>query len=109
MLKLNYVCVSGQHFFQGFVATFRFQSITSYVIQVEDEVFCVPRSEFIQSSEAFADMFFANTFVVASEAEASKEGQDRENPIVLEGYKKDEFARLLKVMYPEYVLFNPLW
>jgi hypothetical protein len=54
-------------------------------------------------------MFFANTFIVPSEAEASKEGQDRENPIVLEGYKKDEFACLLKVMYPEYVLFNPLW
>ena len=91
------------------MAAFRLQSITSYVIQVEDEVFGVPRSEFIQSSEVFADMFFANTFIAPSEAEASKEGQDRENPIVLEGYKKDEFACLLKVMYPKYVLFNALW
>ena len=31
------------------------------------------------------------------------EGQDREHPIVLEGYKKYEFACLLKVMYPRYV------
>jgi len=28
------------------------------------------------------------------------EGQDRDHPIVLEGYKKDEFTCLLKVMYP---------
>jgi hypothetical protein len=34
---------------------------------------------------------------------ATTEGQDREHPIVLEGYKKDEFACLLKVMYPMYV------
>ena len=32
-----------------------------------------------------------------------KEGQDREHPIILEGYKKDEFTFLLKVMYPTYV------
>ena len=31
------------------------------------------------------------------------EGQDRDHPIVLERYKKDEFACLLKVMYPTYV------
>ena len=31
------------------------------------------------------------------------EGQDRDLPIVLEGYKKDKFACLLKVMYPTYV------
>ena len=36
------------------------------------------------------------------------EGQDRDLPIVLEGYKKDEFACLLKVMYLTYVqkMFN---
>jgi len=28
------------------------------------------------------------------------EGQDRDHPIVLEGYKKDDFTCLLKVMYP---------
>ena len=32
------------------------------------------------------------------------EGQDRDHPIVLEGYKKDEFTCLLKVMYPTYVV-----
>ena len=34
------------------------------------------------------------------------EGQDRDLPLVLEGYKKDDFACLLKVMYPTYVLEN---
>jgi hypothetical protein len=44
------------------------------------------------------------------------EGGDPEHPIVLEGYKKDEFSCLLKVMYPSYVLkifiqpdFTHLW
>ena len=31
------------------------------------------------------------------------EGRDKDHPIVLEGYKKDDFACLLKVMYPTYV------
>ena len=31
------------------------------------------------------------------------EGQDRNHPIMLEGYKKDDFTCLLKVMYPTYV------
>jgi hypothetical protein len=35
---------------------------------------------------------------------AMSEGQDRDHPIVLVGYKKDEFGCLLKVMYPTYVL-----
>ena len=64
-------------------------------VQVEDRLFCVPRCEFVQSSEVFADMF-----LLPSGSGANTEGQDREHPIVLEGYKKDEFASLLKVMYP---------
>ena len=80
----------------------RHQSITILTfplnhIQVEDKLFCVPRSEFMQSSEVFADMF-----LLPSGPAAHKEGQDREHPIVLEGYKKDEFNSLLKVMYPRY-------
>ena len=31
------------------------------------------------------------------------EGQDGGHPFVLEGYKKDDFASMLKVMYPTYV------
>jgi hypothetical protein len=67
--------------------------------QVEDILFSVPRCEFEQSSEVFADMF-----LLPSGPSASIEGQDKEHPIVLEGYKKDDFACLLKVMYPTYVL-----
>ena len=67
-------------------------------VQVEDRFFCVPRCEFVQSSEVFADMFF-----LPSGPGVKTEGQDKEHPIVLEGYKKDEFSCLLKVMYPTYV------
>ncbi|KIM37714.1 hypothetical protein M413DRAFT_47828, partial [Hebeloma cylindrosporum] len=62
---------------------------------VEDRIFCVPRYEFISSSEVFTGMF-----LLPLGPEVRVEGQDRENPILLEGYKKDEFASLLKVMYP---------
>ena len=56
-------------------------------------------------------------FLMPSGPEERSEGQDRDLPIVLEGYKKDEFACLLKVMYPTYVyvmfiytdLFFYLW
>ena len=57
----------------------------------------MPRCEFEQSSEVFADMFH-----LPSGPATHSEGQDREHPIVLEGYKKYEFACLLKVMYPRY-------
>jgi len=67
--------------------------------QVEDRLFCVPRYEFVQSSEVFADMFR-----LPSGPATHIEGRDPEHPIVLEGYKKDEFSCLLKVMYPSYVL-----
>ena len=68
-------------------------------VQVEDRIFHVPRYEFVQSSEVFSGMF-----LLPSGPGANTEGQDREHPIVLEGYKKEEFACLLKVMYPTYVL-----
>ena len=70
-----------------------------YYAQVEDKLFHVPRCELVQSSQVFANMFR-----LPSGTAAPKEGQDTEHPIVLEGYKKDEFACLLKVMYPRYVL-----
>ena len=63
-------------------------------------LFSVPRCEFEQSSEVFADMF-----LLPSGSTASIEGQDKEHPIVLEGYKKDDFVCLLKVMYPTYALY----
>ena len=43
-------------------------------------------------------------FLLPSGPGSHTEGGDREHPIVLEGYKKDEFSCLLKVMYPTYVL-----
>jgi len=57
-------------------------------------LFRVPRCEFEESSEIFADMF-----LLPSGAINRTEGQDNEHPIVLEGYKKDEFSCLLRVMY----------
>jgi hypothetical protein len=43
-------------------------------------------------------------FLLPSGPGVQNEGQNREHPIALEGYKKDEFTCLLKVMYPRYVL-----
>jgi len=63
-------------------------------IKVEDSLFCVPQREFVQSSEVFADMFLLPS------GPAPSEGHDKEHPIVLDGYKKDEFACLLRIMYP---------
>jgi len=78
----------------------RILSLSNYRTgQVEDTLFSVPRCEFEQSSEVFADMF-----LLPSGPSASIEGQVKEHPIILEGYKKDDFACLLKVMYPTYVL-----
>ncbi|KAF8808884.1 hypothetical protein BYT27DRAFT_7188391 [Phlegmacium glaucopus] len=65
------------------------------VFKVGDMLFRVPRCEFEQSSEVFADMFR-----LPSGATECTEGQDKEHPIVLQGYRKDEFCCLLKVMYP---------
>ena len=45
-------------------------------------------------------------FLLPSGPATRSEGQDKDLPIVLEGYKKDEFACLLKVMYPTYVHKN---
>ena len=42
-------------------------------------------------------------FLLPSGPTTCSEGQDGDHPIVLEGYKKDEFTSLLKVMYPRYV------
>ncbi|KAF8888137.1 hypothetical protein CPB84DRAFT_1786308 [Gymnopilus junonius] len=60
--------------------------------KVEEMVFARPRGEFERSSEVFADMFRLPS--------GSPEGHDEEHPIVLEGYKAEEFNCLLKVMYP---------
>jgi len=86
-------------------------------LQVEDRLFSVPRSEFIESSKVFADMFRLPSQAgpganpdgqdganPEGQDGANTEGQDREHPIVLEGCKKDEFACLLKVLYPTYVV-----
>ncbi|TFK16503.1 hypothetical protein FA15DRAFT_676659, partial [Coprinopsis marcescibilis] len=60
---------------------------------VEDEIFSVPRNVFAATSEVFADMFLLPS-------SGSPDGLDEGHPITLEGYKKDEFVALLKVMYP---------
>ncbi|KAF8883163.1 hypothetical protein CPB84DRAFT_1790220 [Gymnopilus junonius] len=60
--------------------------------KVEETIFARPRGEFERSSEVFADMFRLPS--------GSPEGRDKEHPIILEGYKAEEFNCLLKVMYP---------
>ena len=64
---------------------------------MEDELFRVPKKDFTKHSEVFADMF-----VMPSGDHKNSEGGNDEHPIFLEGYKKNDFIALLKVMYPRY-------
>ncbi|KAF5341244.1 hypothetical protein D9611_006149 [Ephemerocybe angulata] len=67
------------------------------VFKVENSLFKVPRDQFIAQSEVFAGMFLVPRPVGD---EQSAEGGSDSNPIVLEGYKADDFKALLKVLYP---------
>ena len=49
----------------------------------------------IKASETFADMFSLPTGT-----DEASEGQSDEHPIVLEGYKEEDFEALLKIIYP---------
>ncbi|KAF6750655.1 hypothetical protein DFP72DRAFT_774324, partial [Ephemerocybe angulata] len=71
------------------------------VFKVENSLFKVPRGQFIAQSEVFAGMFLVPR-PVGDEHESAEGGSDA-NPIVLEGYKADDFKALLKVLYPSYV------
>lgn len=64
------------------------------VLQIEDEIFSVPKKEFAECSEVFSGMFD-----LPSGPDAPLEGRVKEHPIVLPVDKKD-FIALMKVMYP---------
>jgi hypothetical protein len=68
------------------------------MVQVEDELFRVPKDDLAKNSEVFADMF-----VMPSGVDHKVEGHDDDHPIFLEGYKKKDFICLLRVMYSRYV------
>jgi hypothetical protein len=61
---------------------------------IENTLFCVPRCEFEQSSEVFADMFLLPSGAMERTEGQDKEGQDKEHPIVLEGYKQENSSFL---------------
>ncbi|KAJ7738096.1 hypothetical protein B0H14DRAFT_2407998, partial [Mycena olivaceomarginata] len=63
--------------------------------QVEDCLFNVPRYHFERSSEVFATMF-----TLPTGDGVHVEGQNDENPVVLEGIHSDDFQKLLEVLYP---------
>ncbi|KAF5341054.1 hypothetical protein D9611_006151 [Ephemerocybe angulata] len=66
------------------------------VFKVENSLFKVPRERFIAQSEVFSGMFQ----LVPGDGHESVEGGSDDNPIVLEGYKADDFIALLKALYP---------
>ncbi|KAF6755013.1 hypothetical protein DFP72DRAFT_898245 [Ephemerocybe angulata] len=69
------------------------------IFKVEDGLFRVPLHGFIQSSDVFAAMFSLPKGD-ESKQEDGTEGHSAANPIVLEGYLKEDFLALLKVLYP---------
>ncbi|EAU89731.2 hypothetical protein CC1G_07456 [Coprinopsis cinerea okayama7 len=67
------------------------------IIRVEDGLFCVPRYGLVNASAVFSDML---SLPSGQDGPAPVEGTDPAHPIVLEGYKKDEFKCLLRLLYP---------
>ncbi|KDQ50882.1 hypothetical protein JAAARDRAFT_141290 [Jaapia argillacea MUCL 33604] len=72
--------------------TYYFQDV---IFLVEDQLFKVPRLYFENHSDVFRDMFR-----LPVERGVDVEGSSDENPLRLEGIKKVDFLRLLRVMYP---------
>ncbi|KAJ2930377.1 hypothetical protein H1R20_g6725, partial [Candolleomyces eurysporus] len=64
--------------------------------QVEEIVFEAPRYRFTEHSEVFENMFHLPTG-----SDGDVEGRDEEHPIMLDGYKANDFSALMKVLYPE--------
>ena len=64
--------------------------------QVEEIVFESPRYRFTEHSAVFEDMFR-----LPNGSNGNVEGRDEEHPIVLDGYKANDFSALMKVLYPE--------
>ncbi|KAJ2930407.1 hypothetical protein H1R20_g6733, partial [Candolleomyces eurysporus] len=67
--------------------------------KVEEIVFEAPRYRFAEESEVFETILH-----LPAGSARNVEGQDEENPIVLEGYQAAHFDALLKVLYPTWVL-----
>ncbi|RDB27014.1 hypothetical protein Hypma_004967 [Hypsizygus marmoreus] len=68
---------------------------TPIVFQVDDCLFKVPKFAFCESSTVFSDML-----AVPQPSEGGQEGSSAKNPVKLHGVSKDDFRRLLEVMYP---------
>jgi len=71
---------------------FYFQDI---VFLVEDHLFKVPARNFITESEVFETMF-----KLPQNPDIAPDGLSDDQPLRLEGVKKDGFRQLLRVMYP---------
>ncbi|TFK19715.1 hypothetical protein FA15DRAFT_553450, partial [Coprinopsis marcescibilis] len=74
-------------------------------LQVENTLFRVSRAPFETLSPVFSDIFLqprgANPMSILRE-----EGSSDDHPVVLQGYKKDDFEALLAVINPSYALIN---
>ncbi|KAH6908496.1 hypothetical protein BKA70DRAFT_1103803 [Coprinopsis sp. MPI-PUGE-AT-0042] len=70
------------------------------LVQVEDELYSIPRKALCSQSEVFQGMFMHDN---------PEEGRTDDNPIVLEGYKRTDFESLLRVIIPELtIMARPL-
>ncbi|KDQ50884.1 hypothetical protein JAAARDRAFT_62915 [Jaapia argillacea MUCL 33604] len=73
-------------------AEFFFENI---IVQVERQLFQIPRRYFESDSEIFRDMFS-----VPVPKGGSPDGSSIDHPLLLEGVKANDFCQLLRVMYP---------
>lgn len=67
------------------------------VFKVEDRTFHSYRHTFTYASEVFEGMFLLPQ-------EGVVEGSSSESPIVLPGCKQEDFAALMRVLQPRYIL-----
>ncbi|KAI0763125.1 hypothetical protein BD413DRAFT_643822 [Trametes elegans] len=68
------------------------------VFLVEDQLFKVPKRNFVDDSEVFRDMFSLPIWGTTAE------GQTDEEPLLLEGVEIDDFYVFLRVMFDPYYL-----
>jgi hypothetical protein len=64
-------------------------------------LFKLPRAPFERNSEVFQEMFG-----LPVPANTVTDGSGDENPLRLDGVKKDDFRQLLRVMFPRFVGLN---
>lgn len=72
--------------------------LNTFLLQVEDQLFMVPKYHFIKSTDFFLSIFDST----------NADGDDDAKPVKLEGIEKVDFRALLKLLYPLWAILSQL-